>query len=114
MEKNYVEIIKELFGNEMFSKLSDELYLKVNSKYPRINIKEATKMVESNLAVILIVGIEKARGCPEAKLKERVYWHNVCPKSLLIEKSISKFIKDYEEYISVVKEKVANQEGNAL
>ena len=114
MEKIYVEIIKELFGNEMFSKLSDELYLKVNSKYPRINIKEATRMVESNLAVILIVGIEKARGCPEAKLKGRVYWHNVCPKSLLIEKSISKFIKDYEEYISVVKEKVANQEGNAL
>ena len=114
MEKNYVEIIKELFGNEMFSKLSDELYLKVNSKYPRINIKEATRMVESNLVVILIVGIEKARGCPEAKLKGRVYWHNVCPKSLLIEKSISKFIKDYEEYISVVKEKVANQEGNAL
>ena len=32
MEKNYVEIIKKIFGDEMFSKLSDELYLKVNSK----------------------------------------------------------------------------------
>lgn len=114
MEKDYVETIKKLFGDEMFSKLSNELYMKVNSKYPRVNIKEATRMVESNIAVILIVGIERARGCPEEKLKERVYWHNVCPKSLLIEKSISKFIKDYEEYIQIVKEKVANQEGNAV
>lgn len=114
MEKGYVEIIKNLFGDELFSKLSNELYLKVNSKYPRINIKDAARIVELNIAVILIVGIEKARGCPEEKLKERVYWHNVCPKSKLIEKNISKFIKDYEEYILIVEEKVANQEGNAL
>ena len=44
------------------------------------------------------------------KLKERITWHNVCPKSLLIEKNISNFIKDYDEYIEVIKEKVANQE----
>ena len=30
MEKNYVEIIKKLFGDEMFSKLSDELYVEMD------------------------------------------------------------------------------------
>lgn len=114
MEKDYVEIINKLLGDEIFSKLSDELYLKVNSKYPRINIKDATKIVESNMAVILIIGVEKARGCAEEKLKERINWHNVCPKSLLIEKNISNFIKDYEEYIQIIKEKAADQESNIL
>lgn len=110
MEKYYIEIIKKLFGEEMFSKLLNELYLKVNKKYPRINIKDSTKRVEANIAVILVIGIEKARGCPDEKLKERICWHNVCPKSFLIEKDISKFIKDYEKYILIIKEKVANQE----
>lgn len=110
MEKNYIEMISKLLGDELFSELSDGLYLKVNSKYPRINIKDVANIVESNMAVILIIGIEKARGCAEEKLKERITWHNVCPKSLLIEKNISNFIKDYDEYIQVIKEKVANQE----
>jgi len=112
MEKNYVETINTLLGDEIFSKLSDDLYLKVNSKYPRINIKAATEIVESNMAVILILAIEKARGCTDDKLKERVNWYNACPKSLLIEKNISNITKEYEEYINIIIKKVIEQKGN--
>lgn len=107
MGKNYVETINDLLGDELFSELSDELYLKVNKKYPRINIKNATEIVEGNMAVILIIGIEKARGCSDEKIKERVDWYNACPKSLLINKSIAGISKDYEKYITVIKENVA-------
>lgn len=112
MEKNYVETINNLLGDELFSKLSDELYLTVNKKYPRINIKNATEIVEGNMAVILIIGIEKARGCEDDKLKERVNWYNACPKSLLINKSITGIYNDYEKYINVIKENATKNESN--
>ena len=112
MGENYIETISELLGDELFSKLSDKLYLKVNNKYPRINIKKATEIVESNMSVILVIGIEKARGCTNDELKERVSWYNVCPKSLLIEKSIETIIKNYEEYINVIMEKATQAKSN--
>lgn len=105
MEKNYIKTINDLLGEELFSKLSDELYLKVSNKYPRINIKNATDIVEANMSVILIIAIEKARGCPDEKLKERINWYNVCPKSLLIEKNIDNIIENYDEYINIIMKK---------
>lgn len=109
MEKNYIEIIMDLLGNEFFAKLSNDLYLKVNKKYPRIDIKKATEIVESNMAVILIIGIELSRGCIESKLSERVNWYNVCPKSLLIERNIDDIVKKYNLYINIIKKKAIKQ-----
>ena len=107
MEENYIKTISKLLGDELFSELSDELYKQVSEKYPRINIKDATEIVELNMAVIMIIGVEKSRGCKSNKIKERVDWHNVCPKSLLIEKNINNFIERYEKYIKLIKEKAA-------
>lgn len=112
MERNYIETISDLLGDDLFSSLSNELYLKVNNKYPRINIKAATEIVESNMAVILIIGVEKKRGCTDQKLKERINWYNVCPKSLLIEKSIADIIENYKKYIDAIMKKIEEQKSN--
>ena len=58
----YIETIKNLLGKEKFSQLSDKLFKEVNRRYRKISIKEATKIVEFNLANILVIGVEKARG----------------------------------------------------
>lgn len=114
MENDYIIVLNKLLGNENFVKLSEELYLKVDKKYPRIDMKRATEIVEANMAVILIIGIEKKRGCIKEKIRERISWHNVCPKSLLIEKDIEKFIKIYEKYILIIKDNAIEPKSNIL
>ena len=38
MENNYIEIIRGILGEKLFVALSEELFNKINSKYPRIRI----------------------------------------------------------------------------
>lgn len=110
MDREYIEKLSKILGEELFAKLSDELFNKVNIKYPRIRIKEATEIVECNMAIILIIGVEKARGCTDDKLVERINWYNICSKSILLEKTIANTNNAYEEYINIIIKKVKENE----
>lgn len=108
MENNYIEIIRDILGEKIFSDLSEELFNKVNSKYPRIRMDKAAKIVEYNIATILIIGIERANGCEDNDLIQRVNWYNVCSQNDLLERNIAEMEKSYSKYIEILIN-VANQ-----
>lgn len=115
MENNYIEIIREILGEKLFVALSEELFNKINSKYPRIRIDKATKIVEYNMATILIIGIERANGCEDKDLVQRVTWYNVCSQKDLLERNVVEMEKAYSNYIEIIinaAKEIKNKECN--
>jgi len=102
MDNNYIEIIRGMLGENLFVKLSEELFNKINTKYPRIRIDKATKIVEYNMSTILIIGIEKANGCDDENIVQRVNWYNICSQSDLLERNIIEMMNVYSEYIDII------------
>lgn len=104
--EEYIRTIRRILGNEKFNKLSHELYEKVDKKYRKISIDDANEIVNFNLANILVIAIEKARGCEKKDIIKVISWYNLGPKSFLLEKQISNFEENYSEYIALIIKKV--------
>ncbi len=104
--EEYIETLKKLLGKEKFSQLSTELFEEVNKRYRNINIEDATQIVEFNLANILVIGIEKARGCKKENMSKIISWYDLGSRSILLQKQIGNFEKEYSEYIELIIKKV--------
>lgn len=102
----YVKTIKRMLEEEKFKELSNKLYKEVNKKYRNINIKDATQIVEINLANILVIGVERARDGNKKNITKLLTWYNLGSKSQLLEKNFDIFENKYIEYINLVINKV--------
>ena len=91
MDKSYVNTLKNILGEEKFSELSDLLFKDVDKTFREIKIDIAIKMVEINMSLISIIGVELARGCKEDELSKRITWYNIAEKSMFLEENINMF-----------------------
>ena len=105
MDKSYVNTLKNILGEEKFSELSDLLFKDVDKTFREIKIDIAIKMVEINMSLISIIGVELARGCKEDELSKRITWYNIAEKSMFLEENINMFYDRYKKYIEIVKSK---------
>lgn len=108
--EEYIKNIKRMLGEEKFAELSNILYAEVDKKYRKINIQDATEIVEFNLANILVIGIEKARGCKQENIEKELSWYNLGPRSFLLRKNADKFEANYSQYINLIIKKVQEEE----
>ena len=109
MDKSYVNTLKNILGEEKFSELSDLLFKDVDKTFREIKIDIAIKMVEINMPLISIIGVELARGCKEDELSKRITWYNIAEKSMFLEENINMFYDRYKKYIEIVKSKVEEE-----
>ena len=77
----------------MNKELADLLFKDVDKMFREIKIDIAIKMVEVNMSLISIIGVELARGCKEEELSKRINWYNIAGKSMFIEENINEFSK---------------------
>ena len=109
MDKSYINTLKNILGEEKFSELSDLLFKDVDKTFREIKIDIAIKMVEVNMSLISIIGVELARGCKEEELSKRITWYNVAEKSMFLEENINMFYNRYKKYIQIVESKVKEE-----
>lgn len=105
MEKQYLNVLKNMITPKDFSNLTNQLLHDINGKYPRINVVKALKIVEFNMATILVIGVELAKD-EKQDIKKMIDWYNICPPSYLVKTNYKKFMEKYKYYIKLVKEKV--------
>lgn len=111
--EEYIKTLEKILGKENFSQLSNELYLEVDKTYRKINIIDATEIVEYNLSNILVIGIEQARGCKKEDISKVVDWYNLGAKSYLLKNNIREFEKTYSKYIELIIKKVKEDEKSS-
>lgn len=109
MDKSYINTLKNILGEEKFSELSDLLFKDVDKTFREIKIDIAIKMVEVNMSLISIIGVELARGCKEDELSKRITWYNIAEKSMFLEENINMFYNRYKKYIQIVESKVKEE-----
>lgn len=109
MDKSYINTLKNILGEEKFRELSDLLFKDVDKIFREIKIDIAIKMVEVNMSLISIIGVELARGCKEEELSKRITWYNVAEKSMFLEENINMFYNRYKKYIQIVESKVKEE-----
>lgn len=109
MDKSYINTLKNILGEEKFSELSDLLFKDVDKMFREIKIDIAIKMVEVNMSLISIIGVELARGCKKEELSKRINWYNIAGKSMFLEENINMFYDRYKKYIEIVKSKVEEE-----
>lgn len=108
--EEYIKNIKRILGEERFAELSNKLYAEVDKRYRKIYVKDATQVVEFNLASILVIGIELARGCKIKDMEKELRWYSLGPRSFLLRKNISDFEESYSDYINLIIKKVKQEE----
>lgn len=106
--EEYLEILKIILTPKELSDLRNQLLLDINNRFQRIRIDKATKILEYNMAVILIIGIEKAKD-ENINILKILDWYNICPLSCLINSDYKKFIEKYKYYIEKVKKETEKQ-----
>ncbi len=109
MDKSYINTLKNILGEEKFRELSDLLFKDVDKIFREIKIDIAIKMVEVNMSLISIIGVELARGCKEDELSKRITWYNIAEKSMFLEENINMFYNRYKKYIQIVESKVKEE-----
>ena len=85
------------------------LFKDVDKIFREIKIDIAIKMVEVNMSLISIIGVELARGCKEDELSKRITWYNIAEKSMFLEENINMFYNRYKKYIQIVESKVKEE-----
>lgn len=111
----YIYVLKNILGQEKFSELSNKVLDEINKKYIRIKVPKALDIAEFNMSVMLVIGIEKARGCNKEDLRKRINWYKLGSQTLLLQKTIEKLENDYHEYVELIIKKVnEDQKTNKL
>ena len=106
---DYIESLIKLLGKEKYNELYDSISSKAYKIYERGKNGKINDIIQYNLAVVLIVGVEKGRGCSNVKIAKIIKWHSIGDKSQLIYDNLSDFIKEYDEYIKIVKNVVVKR-----
>lgn len=101
-EINYVELFKNIIGDNYYKEIIDSLSIKTREKIKEdISLEEFMKIVELNIKIILIIGIAQYVGFKEDEIKQKIYLPE--SKKYILEKNYNEFIKTYEKYINLVK-----------
>ena len=100
--EDYLENLKLILGEEKYKELYDVIFKQACKRYGRIHNKKIEQIIQYNLAVILIIGIEKGRGCNDSKIPKIIRWYSIGDRSQLICDNLNDFIKQYNEYILII------------
>ena len=100
--EQYIEVMKYFLEKEKFSELTNKMLNEINRKYRKIKADKAVKLVEFNMSIMVVIGVEKARGCKKEDMKKRIDWYKLGPESELMERTYDKLEADYGEYIKII------------
>src|SRR5574344_2117279 len=100
--KEFILIIKKVLGKSKYEELFDYTMKLILDKFGKIRSDKAIDIANINFQVILIISIEKAKGCSNEEILKILHWKNKKSYKYIVANSIDEFISLYDEYIKLI------------